>query len=262
MPKCVPKVIVFDLDDTIGHFEEISIFLHGLQLIIGRSRIPDKYIFKLLDIWPKFFRAGIMEIFEIIKAEKKNNKCVKAVIYTNNMGPRSWTLLIKRYIEKKLRYKLFDKVITAYRPRELTNHRTTHSKTYSDLIKSTGYGKDAKFLFLDDQSHPLMMHSKIKYIHVYPYNYGVPFHQMIHDFVNSKYGKIIPHSERENFKQYMYQYLTAGTGYNSYTVKRTKINKRDIRQFQTIRKELFKFLNINKTRSNRKIRRRKTRRDY
>ena len=128
---------------------EISIFLHGLQLIIGRSRIPDKYIFKLLDIWPKFLRAGIMEIFEIIKAEKKNNKCVKAVIYTNNMGPRSWTLLIKRYIEKKLRYKLFDKVITAYRPRELTNHRTTHSKTYSDLIKSTGYGKDAKFLFLD-----------------------------------------------------------------------------------------------------------------
>jgi len=60
----------------------------------------------------------------------------------------------------------------------------------------------------------------------------------------------------------MYQYLTAGTGYNRYTVKRTKINKRDIRQFQTIRKELFKFLNINKTRSNRKIRRRKTRRDY
>ena len=42
MPKCVPKVIVFDLDDTIGHFEEISIFLHGLQLIIGRSRIPKK----------------------------------------------------------------------------------------------------------------------------------------------------------------------------------------------------------------------------
>ena len=71
--------------------------------------------------------------------------------------------------------------------------------------------------------------SKIKYIHVYPYNYGVPFHRMIHDFVNSKYGKIIPHSERENFKQYMYQYLTAGTGYNRYTVKRTKINKRDIR---------------------------------
>ena len=48
------KVVVFDLDDTIGHFEEVSIFLNGLQLIIGKSHIPDKYLFKLLDLWPKF----------------------------------------------------------------------------------------------------------------------------------------------------------------------------------------------------------------
>ena len=26
MSKCVNNVIVFDLDDTIGHFEELSIF--------------------------------------------------------------------------------------------------------------------------------------------------------------------------------------------------------------------------------------------
>ena len=262
MPKCIPKVIVFDLDDTMGHFEEISLFLNGLQTIIGRARIPDKYIFKLLDIWPKFLRPGIMEIFEILKTEKRRNSCVKVVIYTNNMGPRSWTLLIKRYIEKKLRYKLFDKVITAYRPHETSNKRTTHSKTYSDLLRATNYGRDAQFVFLDDQSHPFMMHSKIKYIHVYPYNYGIPFNQMINSFLNSKYGGIIPKSEHSKFKSYMYQYLTAGTVHDRYTIKRVRINKRDIRQFQTIRKIIFKFLNINKTRSNRKIRRRKTRREY
>ena len=260
MPKCVPKVIVFDLDDTIGHFEEISIFLNGLQLIVGRSHIPDKYIFKLLDLWPKFLRPGIMEIFEILKAEKKRNSCTKVVIYTNNMGPRSWTLLIKRYIENKLRYKLFDKTITAYRPRENNNFRTTHSKTYIDLLRSTGYGKSAKFLFFDDQAHPHMIHKNIKYLQLYPYNYSIPFHQMIQTYISSNLGKIIPNKEKDRFKHYMYQYLTAGTGLNRYIIKKTKINKRDIKQFQTIRKELYTFLNINKTRSNRKLRRRKTRR--
>ena len=31
------------------------------------------------------------------------------------MGPRSWTLYIKRYIENKIGHKLFNKVITGYR---------------------------------------------------------------------------------------------------------------------------------------------------
>lgn len=261
MPKCVTKVIVFDLDDTIGHFEEVAMFLNGLQIIIGKSRIPDKYIFKLLDLWRKFLRPGIMEIFETIKIEKKKNHCIKAVIYTNNMGPRSWTMTIKRYIEKKLRYKLFDRVITAWRPHEKTNRRTTHSKTYSDLLKSTGYGKEAKFIFLDDQSHPYMIHPKIKYMHLYAYNYGIPLNKMINEYLDSHLGKVVPLSEHKKFKQYMYQYLTSGSGYNKYVVKRTRINKRDIKQFKIIRKELFKFLNINKTRSNRRVRKRKTRRE-
>jgi hypothetical protein len=252
MPKCIPKVIIFDLDDTIGHFEEVAIFLNGLQIIIGKRQIPDKYIFKLLDLWPKFLRPGIMEIFEIIKTEKKKNSCIKAVIYTNNMGPRSWTLLIRRYIEKKLRYKLFDKVITAYRPFEATNKRTTHSKTYSDLLRSTNYGKDATFIFLDDQSHPFMRHPKIKYMHLYAYNYGIPFNKMIKSFLASKLGYIIPKSEKEKFKSYMYRYLTSGNEYTKYKIKRTRINKTDIRQFQLIRKALFKFLHINKTRNNRR----------
>ena len=260
MPKCTPKVIILDLDDTIGHFEEVSIFLNGLQLIAGKSTVPDKYLFKLLNLWPKFLRPGIMDIFEMLKAEKQKNGCIKVVIYTNNMGPRSWTLLIKRYIESKLRYKLFDKTITAYRPTEKNNFRTTHSKTYADLLRSTGYGKGTQFIFFDDQMHQHMIHKNIKYIQLYPYNYSIPFHQMIHTYIASNLGKLIPNKDKERFKQYMYQYLTAGVGPNRYVIKKTNITKRDIKQFQTIRKELYEFLNINRTRSNRKFKRRKTRR--
>ena len=43
MPKCINKVIVFDLDDTIGHFEQVSMFLNGLQMIVDKN-ISDKYL--------------------------------------------------------------------------------------------------------------------------------------------------------------------------------------------------------------------------
>ena len=111
MSKCINKVIVFDLDDTIGHFEQVSMFLNGLQLIVDK-KISDKFLYKLLDLWPQFLRPGIIDILETIVKAKKRNKCVKAVIYTNNMGNRSWTLIIKRYLERKVGIKIFDKVIT------------------------------------------------------------------------------------------------------------------------------------------------------
>ena len=105
MPKCINKVIVLDLDDTIGHFEQVSMFLSGLQLIVDKN-ISDKYLYKLLDLWPQILRPGIIDILETIGKIKKRNKCVKVIIYTNNMGPRSWTLIIKRYLERKLKYNI------------------------------------------------------------------------------------------------------------------------------------------------------------
>ena len=160
MPKCINKVIVFDLDDTMGHFEELSIFLGGLKNIINK-KITDKYIFKLLDLWPKFLRFGLIEILELIKTYKKQDRSIKVVIYTNNTGPRSWTMLIKQYLEKKMNCKLFDKVITAYRDSEKTNKRTTHNKTHTDLLRTTKYSKNSKFIFLDDQVHPDMIHNNM-----------------------------------------------------------------------------------------------------
>ena len=71
MFKCINKVIVFDLDDTMGHFEQISMFLSGLQLIADK-KISDKFLYKLLDLWPQFLRPGIVEILKtIVKVKKK-----------------------------------------------------------------------------------------------------------------------------------------------------------------------------------------------
>ena len=253
MPKCINKVIVFDLDDTIGHFEELSIFLYGLQNIFGR-KITDAYIHNLLDLWPKFLRVGLIDILETIKKQKKKDKCVKAIIYTNNMGPRSWTFSIKNYLEKKVNYPIFDKVITAFRPNDKSNCRSSHSKSYSDLLKCTGYKENAIFLFLDDQYHPYMRHKNITYLHLHPYNYGMPFNKMINTYVSSKYGNIVKKTEINRFKDYMFRYMNSGNIFNRYVIRRVKITKKDIAQLRLIKKQLRKFLNSKKTRTKKKKR--------
>jgi hypothetical protein len=262
MPKCINKVIVFDLDDTIGHFEQVSMFLNGLQLIVDKN-ISDKYLYKLLDLLPQILRPGILDTLETISKIKKRNKCVKVIIYTNNMGPRSWTLIIKRYLERKLKYNIFDKVITAYRPHKKHNCRTTHSKTHKDLLKCTGYHPNTEFLFLDDQMHVEMKHPHIHYLHLHPYTYSIPFNKMINSYLDSKYGKLIKKKYKNRFQEYMYKYLTSGTGYHKYHIKKTKISKKDIEQMRYIKKHIHKFLNIHDTRHKKKRRRKnKTRKEY
>jgi hypothetical protein len=258
MPKCINKVIVFDLDDTMGHFEELSIFLGGLKNIVNK-KITDKYIFKLLDLWPKFLRYGLIDILELIKTYKKRYHSIKVVIYTNNMGPRSWTMLIKQYLEKKINYKLFDKIITAYRNNEKTNKRTTHYKTHADLLRTTKYAKNSQFIFLDDQYHPDMIHNNINYIKLHPYDYGIPFHVMIEQYLHSSYGKVIKKDDWDDFRKYMLQYLSSGKGIYKYNIKRNAITKKDVQEFKRIKRNIRELINTNKTRHNRKLGNKQTR---
>lgn len=252
------KVIVFDLDDTIGHFEEVSIFLSGLQNIVDEN-IKDKYLHKLLELWPKFLRYGILDILNIIKQAKMKDSNVKVIIYTNNMGNRSWTLIIKKFLEKKIHYKLFDKIITAYRPCEKNNCRTTNEKTYDDLIKCTGYNKNTQFLFLDDQYHEKMLTKDLKYLKLRPFVYSIPFNTMINNYINSPYSHIIKNCDVPLFKKYMIGYLNSGKGYNKYIIKKTKIDKLDIKQKKYIISELNNFLKHNNPlSSNRRTRKRLT----
>lgn len=53
----------------------------------------------------------------------------------------------------------------------------------------------------------------------------------------------------------MYKYLTSGTGYNKYNLKKDKISKKDIEQMRFIKKNTKKFLNIHDTRHKKKRKR-------
>ena len=81
------------------------------------------------------FRPDIFKIFEYLKDSKKH-RYVKVLIYTNNMGPKNWVHHIRKYIEHKLNYKLFDRTIAAWKVGKLVYEkcRTSHGKNVPDLI--------------------------------------------------------------------------------------------------------------------------------
>ena len=79
MHKCKIKEIIFDLDDTIGHFEQFSIFKYGLDDII-QSKVKRDFYIKLLDLYPKIFRPGIINLLKYLKNVKKRDKCLKIII--------------------------------------------------------------------------------------------------------------------------------------------------------------------------------------
>ena len=245
MPKCNMKAVVFDLDDTIGHFEELGIFTSGLKIFANRE-IHNEAFFKLLALFPKFIRPGILSTLRVLKQAKAKDPCLKVIIYTNNMGEREWTLRIKRYLERTIGSpshpaKLFDRVITAYRPGK-AGCRTTHRKTYSDLLRCTGLPKGTKILFLDDQLHNAMKTPDVTYLHLHPYNYAVPFPHMVHRFINSPLGQAIPRKRRPQFVRFMVRYLGSKMGQYQYVVRKTHISKRDMQQKAHIEKQLKFFL--------------------
>ena len=98
MKRCVKNLVfVFDLDKTIGYFTQVAIFLEGVEDYIGR-KLKKNEMYKIFDLYPEIFRPDMIAIFKYLKELKRKKKCIKIMIYTNNIGPKSWVYDIKNYI--------------------------------------------------------------------------------------------------------------------------------------------------------------------
>ena len=173
------KIVVFDLDETLGYFVELSIFILVLEEFLNK-KISSEEIFKLLDLFPEFLRPKILTILDYLKSKKSKSNKIKVMIYTNNQGPRSWVTSIKDYFEDKLNYKLFDQIIAAFKVKgkRIEMCRTTHSKTVNDFLNCTQLPKETKICFLDDQYHEDMESENVYYINVKPYYHTLSFNEM------------------------------------------------------------------------------------
>ena len=254
MTRCNNNLaFVFDLDKTIGYFTQIAIFIEGIEEYLQR-KITLHEFFKLLNLYPENFRPNIFSVFRYLIKLKKKNKCVKVLIYSNNIGPKSWVNDIRKYIEYKLKYKLFDKTIGAWKVGNVVYEkcRTTHDKTWKEIIKCGRLKKNSKICFLDDQRHPDMIHRNIKYLYLHEYHHDILFEKMVTVFLNSKLGHVIKKNKRKEFNRYILDFAQndpLGFRYieRSYTYNYNKKEiLKEIKSF--VKKEHFKKLSKNKKR--------------
>lgn len=189
------KIVVFDLDETLGYFVQFGIFWDSIDKYLKNKNKINKLVetdfAALFDLYPEFLRPNILNILTYLKKKKKKNQCHKVLIYTNNMGPREWAQKIIAYFEGKINYKLFDQIIAAFKinGKQVEICRTTHSKTHEDLIKCTKIPADTEICFIDDVFYPDMANDSIYYINIKPYYHQLPFEEMIRRLKHSELFK-------------------------------------------------------------------------
>jgi hypothetical protein len=203
------KIVVFDLDETLGYFVQYGIFWDCLNSYLLQSNNnnnkldqPDQPDFdNILDLYPEFLRPNIMQILDYLKKKKHTQCCEKIMIYTNNQGHQSWTNNIISYFEKKLNYKLFDKIISAFKinGKRIEIYRTTNNKTYNDFMRCTLLPKNAQICYLDDTYYPEMINENVYYINIKPYMYDLATEEMNKRFLESNLGKKLISKEEIKF---------------------------------------------------------------
>ena len=98
MRRRINKVVVFDLDETLGYFSQLGLFYDGLREYLDKDReFSQTYINELFDLYPEALRPGILQILRYLKIQRENKKCRRVLIYTNNQGPKEWANCIKNY---------------------------------------------------------------------------------------------------------------------------------------------------------------------
>ena len=90
--KRYQKIIVFDLDETIGSFGDLYILWSGLQKIYTFDKENVQREFNsIMDLYPEFLRYGFMQILEFLYTKKKQGDCDK--IFISFLKSSIWVLL-------------------------------------------------------------------------------------------------------------------------------------------------------------------------
>ena len=171
------RVVVFDLDETLGHFHLIRLVWESINNFIGFNKIPymmgQSDFNNLFDIFPEMLRPDILSILQVLKKRRDDKICNGVMVYTNNKYPKEWVYLIINYIEEKLGGKIFDNIVLAFklngRVQELG--RTEKAKKLSDFVACCRLPSDVEICYFDDTAFPGMMADSVYYLKVRSYCY-------------------------------------------------------------------------------------------
>ena len=271
--KNISKIVVFDMDETLGYFVQFGIFWESINAYVKSNSKDDEYerlgqdeFSKIFDLYPEFIRPNILSILNYLKHKKETKSCNGVMIYTNNQGPKEWVYFIKNYFEQKIHSKLFDQIICAFKVngKQVEISRTTHDKTYSDFIKCTKIPTTAKICFLDDLYHPEMNNHNVYYIKIKPYTYNLSFEILIQRFISSEIGKkLIQDESYDYFSDFVKNYINNyDFVYNNKTQEEYEIDKIITKKTMTHLQHFFskKYLQPT-TKSNKVIKNKKNRKN-
>lgn len=252
------KIVVFDLDETLGYFVEYGIFWDCLNnyLLKENYELTQNDFNETLDLFPEFLRPNIISILNYLKNKKQSKCCNKMMIYTNNQGPQKWAQQIISYFESKINYKLFDQIIAAFKVngKKIEIHRTSHEKSYNDLIRCTQIPLDAEICFLDDNYFPEMAHKNVYYINIKPYYHDLRFETMIQRLLISNLGKKLI-TEKGNNINFMSAMMREFKRYNFTVINKdeaeNEVDKILSKEILTHLQEFFNKSLKNKSRYNR-----------
>ena len=205
----IPKVVVFDLDETIGSFSDLyliwtAIFNTGIYKGPTNPQIIQTIFNELLDLYPEFLRYGILHILDFIRTKIQNGESHFIYLYTNNQcnfvacsdsrddtppSPTEWVEMIIVYLNMKIgaANTIFAKPICAFKigSRIIEPLRESRRKTHSDLLKCTVLPKNTEICFIDDAYHSQMVHNKVYYVQPPPYVHELSQTAIIDRFIVS-----------------------------------------------------------------------------
>ena len=209
------KIVVFDLDETLGYFLELGIFWDSLKSYIKQKKhttvLTQDEFNQVIELYPEFIRPNILSVLKYLKRKSESGKCDGVMIYTNNNGPKEWVNHIKDFLQKKIGYRLFTQVISAFKVqgKQIEMCRTSYDKTMKDFINCTKIPKNTQICYLDDVFYPNMNHDNVYYIKVKPYVHDLTFEVMIHRFMKSEIGKsMVGEMDQQYFSNYMHDILS------------------------------------------------------
>jgi len=244
------KTIVFDLDETIGHFKQLYCLYQIIIKTLGQN-IKQSDFNNILDLYPEFFRIGIFSVFDMIYKKKKQNTVHSLYIYTNNKCEGAWVKMITEYISSKVcagGEQLFDDHILAFKIRDkiVEIRRTNETKTYGDLVKCMMLPEDEiEVCFIDNTEYTKMCESKVYYIIPDPYYHSLKNAEIMRRFFHLSF---LTFSEKKRVEtKYKILCPEVSSKHPCQTIDATRKIMYYVREFLLIR-QLVIPANTNKTR--------------
>jgi len=199
------KVLVFDLDETLGSFSELqwiwtTIMEHySANFVDYKIKITPLYVLQtLLEIYPEFLRPGILHIMDYVARRKKQGDCMGIFLYTNNQSSSVWIDVVVEYFNHELQNRnnipiFFDQVIQAFKigTQKIEMNRTTQMKTHNDLIRCTLLPNETEICFIDNSKYQYMKHPKVFYIQPRSYYHMMSIQEIKERFVFAETSGIL-----------------------------------------------------------------------